>query len=83
MPEYLQSSMFEHQFWLEILMNHGQFIRDSLYPSEKEDIEQAKTFIQRYSNLHMQVGSLNELNASSFAETADEAAEQLNRRRFP
>ncbi|WP_102693924.1 DUF2935 domain-containing protein [Rummeliibacillus pycnus] len=82
MPEYLKSSIFEHQFWLQILMNHGQFIRDSLYPSEKEDIEKAKIFIHRFSDLHKQVESLKISDAISFAETADEATEQLKQFKF-
>ncbi len=79
MPDYLKSAVFEHLFWLEILKNHGQFIRDSLVPTEKEDIEKAQTFINKFSDLHKQVSLLNESNAVSFAITAEEATAELKK----
>jgi Domain of unknown function (DUF2935) len=42
---YRTSAIFEHKFWLQVLGDHGRFIRDSLYPSEKEKIKEAKEFV--------------------------------------
>lgn len=76
--DYLKSAKFEHLFWLEILMNHGQFIRDSLYPiSEKEDIEKAQSFADSFNKLHKEVSLLDETNAISFAEKVTETVEEL------
>nr|WP_205603803.1 DUF2935 domain-containing protein [Bacillus mesophilus] len=39
------------QFWLQVLGDHGRFIRDSLSPSETRHIETAKDFIQLFDQL--------------------------------
>nr|WP_223823606.1 DUF2935 domain-containing protein [Rummeliibacillus sp. TYF-LIM-RU47] len=80
--DYLKSAVYEHDFWLEILMNHGQFIRDSLYESEKEAIEKAKGFIERFKELHEKVKALDIASAPRFASEANEAAEQLKQFKF-
>lgn len=83
MQEYLKSATFEHLFWLEILMNHGQFIRDSLYPtSEKEDIEKAQSFVDRFDELHKEVSSLDETNAIFFAGKVDDTVEEFKQFKF-
>lgn len=77
LADYLQSAAFEHQFWLQVLGDHSMFIRDSLYPSKKQDIETANHFIHHFDQLLNQARSLNETNAISLAEAAEDAAEQL------
>ncbi|MEK3886242.1 DUF2935 domain-containing protein [Bacillus sp. FSL K6-3431] len=42
---------FEHEFWLQIMGDHARFILDSLSPSEKSDIEIAKTFKKSFDQL--------------------------------
>lgn len=64
---YLESAVFEHQFWLRVLGDHSRFIHDSLYPSQKKDIEKATYFIKHFDQLFSQVNALNETNAISFA----------------
>jgi len=69
--------MFEHRFWLRILKDHSQFMHDSLYPSEIEDIKRANSFILQFSQLLAYVNSIDANHAVSFSLTVDEAVEQL------
>ncbi|MEY9972390.1 hypothetical protein ABH966_002764 [Lysinibacillus sp. RC46] len=82
MSNYLQHAMFEHRFWLRILKDHSQFIHDSLYPSETEDIKRASAFILQFSQLLAYVNSIEANNAVSFSLTVDEAVEQLKQFKF-
>ncbi len=77
MSDYLQHAMFEHRFWLRILKDHSQFMHDSLYPSEIEDIKRANSFILQFSQLLAYVNSIDANHAVSFSLTVDEAVEQL------
>lgn len=83
MSNYVQHAVFEHKFWLEILKDHGQFIHDSLYPSEVEDINTANSFIHQFAQL---LAFANTLNASdvavTFALTVDETVEQFKQFKF-
>lgn len=36
-----QAIWFEHQFWLQILGDHGRFIFSNLSPEEKDEINRA------------------------------------------
>ena len=74
---YLKSAVFEHQFWLQVLGDHSRFIYDSLYPSEKEDISKAVSFIHHFDQLLSQVSSLNESNAILFTNNVEESVKQL------
>ncbi len=40
-----EKALYEHCFWLQILGDHARFIRDTLSPVEKEEIEKAEQFI--------------------------------------
>ncbi|MGM0844775.1 MAG: DUF2935 domain-containing protein [Bacillota bacterium] len=40
-----EKALYEHRFWLQILGDHARFIRDTLSPVEKEEIEKAEHFI--------------------------------------
>ncbi|MER2107563.1 MAG: DUF2935 domain-containing protein [Solibacillus sp.] len=77
MENYLKSAVFEHQFWLQVLGDHARFIHDSLYPSEKEDIVKAASFIHHFNQLLSQVSSLNEANVILFTNTVEESVKQL------
>ena len=77
MDNYMKSAVFEHQFWLQVLGDHSRFIHDSLYPSEKEDISKAASFIHRFDQLLSQVSSLNESNAISFTNNVEESVKDL------
>ena len=77
MVSYLESAVFEHQFWLHVLGDHARFIHDSLYPSEKEDIAKATSFIQDFDQLLSQITSLNQSNALPFANTVEESVTRL------
>lgn len=83
MSNYVQHALFEHRFWLEILKDHGQFIHDSLYPSETEDIKRANSFIHQFSQLLAFANTLNTSDvAVSFSLTVDEAVEQFKQFKF-
>lgn len=77
MANYLKSAIFEHEFWLEVLEDHARFIHDSLYPSERQDIEKASYFIQNFNQLLNKSRSLNESNAISFSISTENVVEQL------
>lgn len=42
---YENNALYEHRFWLQILGDHARFIRDTLSPLEKEEIDKAENFI--------------------------------------
>jgi hypothetical protein len=42
---YEDKALYEHRFWLQILGDHARFIRDTLSPVEKEEVEKAEQFI--------------------------------------
>jgi len=48
---YEALTLFEHRFWLQILGDHGRFIRDELSPIEKEEIQRAEIFIKIFDEL--------------------------------
>lgn len=78
MANYVQQAVFEHNFWLEILKNHGEFIYDSLYPSETENIKNASSFIQQFSELHSFAKTLHDINTLiSFSENVRKVVEQF------
>lgn len=78
MLNYVQQATFEHKFWLEILKDHGQFIHDSLYPSETENIKTANKFIHQFTQLLTFANSLNDANeAVTLAITVDDIVEQF------
>ncbi|WP_456278467.1 DUF2935 domain-containing protein [Bacillus sp. AK128] len=51
MKTYKETVSFELQFWLQVLGDHGRFIRDSLAPKETKHIEKAKAFIHLFDSL--------------------------------
>ncbi|WP_407652042.1 DUF2935 domain-containing protein [Aquibacillus koreensis] len=69
--------MFEHQFWLQVLGDHSRFIRDSLFPKEKDDIAISKQFVETFDELLEQSKALSEHNAIAFTKKAESAAEKL------
>ncbi|WP_407647356.1 DUF2935 domain-containing protein [Gracilibacillus oryzae] len=74
---YVKSAVFEHQFWLQVLGDHARFIHDSLYPSQREDIEKAKMFQTQYDELLTQAHTLNESNAIAFAIMTEDITKQF------
>lgn len=83
MLNYVEQAVFEHKFWLEILKDHGQFIHDSLYPSENENIQTANSFIHQFSQLQALINSLNAPNETvTFALTVDGVVEQFKQFKF-
>ncbi|GGF24146.1 hypothetical protein GCM10010954_23800 [Halobacillus andaensis] len=50
MKNYEESAAFEHSFWLQVLGDHARFIRDSLYPDEREAIHQAKNYAKTFND---------------------------------
>ena len=77
MANYLESAKFEHHFWLQVLGDHARFLHDSLYPSQKEDIEKATDFIHQFDQLLAQVDALNTSDAISFANNVEIPVKQL------
>ncbi|WP_077624145.1 DUF2935 domain-containing protein [Sediminibacillus massiliensis] len=77
MADYLQSASFEHQFWLQVLGDHSRFIRDSLYPSETNDVQTAASFVHTFDQLLNQSKSLTTTNVIAFTKQAEAAVDQL------
>ncbi|UED78533.1 DUF2935 domain-containing protein [Lysinibacillus sp. CD3-6] len=83
MSNYVQHAVFEHSFWLEILKDHSNFIHDSLYPSETEDINKAASFMQQFSQLLAFAKSINSPDVSiSFSVSIAETVEQFKQFKF-
>ncbi|MFH5184094.1 DUF2935 domain-containing protein [Paenibacillus sp. TAB 01] len=82
MPD--QEAQFEHQFWLQILGDHARFIHNTLYPSEKKDIELSEQFIQQFDTLleqsrgSLHPSQLSELNQEAYQATVRLRAYKLN-----
>ncbi|MFG6115929.1 DUF2935 domain-containing protein [Halobacillus sp. MO56] len=74
MRTYLEAAQFEHAFWLQILGDHARFIRDSLYPSETEDIEKTKQFITIFDEMGAKSKNLSFEEAKTFTKKAGEHA---------
>lgn len=65
---YVETARFEHLFWLQVLGDHARFIHDSLGPTEKEAIEQAKGFITTFDQLLNKVSDSDLVLLSQIAE---------------
>jgi hypothetical protein len=70
-----QQAIFEHQFWLQIMGDHGRFIFNALAPNETNDIKLAQQFIVRYDQLleeaRKQNTNLKEINYQALQVTAE------------
>lgn len=51
MQNFNEVALFEHRFWLQVLGDHARFIRDALSPTEKEKVEKANGFIDKFDEL--------------------------------
>lgn len=47
----IQSALYEHRFWLQILGDHARFILNTLSPVEQQDIQIASSYIEAYDQL--------------------------------
>ncbi|WP_017186908.1 DUF2935 domain-containing protein [Alkalibacillus haloalkaliphilus] len=74
---FLESAMFEHEFWLQVLGDHARFIRDSLYPTEEDDVEIAEYFIDEFDRLLERARRLSENEVISFTHETAQATEQM------
>lgn len=67
-----EMTIFEHQFWLQILGDHSRFIFDALSPKEIALVRQARDFIVLFDNLleksrkPLTVEELEELNCEAY-----------------
>lgn len=83
LSNYVQHAVFEHSFWLEILKDHSNFIHDSLYPSETEDIQKAHSFMEQFSQLLAFAKSIKAAEvAISFSLSVAEVVEQFKQFKF-
>lgn len=51
MTDYTTDCLFEHRFWLQILGEHAQFIRDGLGQSEPQEIAKAIELARKFDEL--------------------------------
>lgn len=49
--DYVQTALFEHRFWLQVLGDHARFFYTSLAPKEEEEIRGAIYFMNRFDRL--------------------------------
>ncbi|MGG0187125.1 DUF2935 domain-containing protein [Bacillus rhizoplanae] len=71
---YEESALFEHKFWLKVLGDHASFLENALAPKEKEEIQKAMYFEQKFDEL---LTKLQTANLISFAKEANEAANEI------
>lgn len=79
MKNYQDQATFEHLFWLQILGDHARFIRDSLYPSEKQTIEKAKGYVSLWDQYLQQVRQGNVQDMTAFSKNVGEKAREFHR----
>ncbi|QTM98099.1 DUF2935 domain-containing protein [Sediminibacillus dalangtanensis] len=77
MGDFIESAMFEHRFWLQVLGDHARFIRDSLYPSERKDVELAKRFVNRFDTLLEETETITHSNVIAFTKQAESAVDEM------
>ena len=73
---YEENALFEHRFWLRILEDHAHFITDALAPKEKEEIERAMYFIQKFDEKKKKIGTTDLI---ALAKAANEAANEIRK----
>ncbi|MDQ0256938.1 hypothetical protein J2S74_004383 [Evansella vedderi] len=70
---FREEALFELNFWLQVLGDHGRFIYDSLSPGETEYVETADYFIKRYDQLLAEARrSLNDKNLMTLLKQAND-----------
>jgi hypothetical protein len=75
---FIKEALFEHQFWLQILGDHGRFIHDALSPDERDRIGLANYFIQVFDELLDQSRmQLNEDQTYALTGKAQDFAEEI------
>lgn len=72
--DYEETALFEHKFWLKVLGDHSQFLLDALVPKEKEDIQMAMYFVEKFDGL---LNNVHTVDLISFAKDAKQAAESI------
>ncbi|MBB6454092.1 hypothetical protein HNQ94_002543 [Salirhabdus euzebyi] len=77
MKTFEESAVFEHTFWLQVLGDHARFIRDSLYPQESKEIEQAKSFRTLFDDFLHWAHHIGENDLISFTNDIVEAANKF------
>lgn len=75
---FMKDTLYEHQFWLQILGDHGRFIYDALSPDERDKIGLAYYFIQVFDELLGQSRlQLNEDQIYRLTRQAQDFAEEI------
>lgn len=59
---FVDQTLFEHLFWLQVLGDHSRFIFSALSPIEKETIEETRKFIEIFDQL---LGEARQVNSVS------------------
>jgi hypothetical protein len=72
--DFQKAAIFEHKFWLQVLGDHGRFLRDALSPAETEAIETAIYFINVFDQLLNQVENADLI---ALSRRADEEAKKI------
>jgi len=72
--DFQSAAMFEHRFWLQVLGDHGRFIRDALAPTEKKEIDTATYFIYTFDRL---LQSVDATDLVQLSKKADEEAKKI------
>lgn len=72
--DFQSAAKFEHRFWLQVLGDHGRFIRDALAPSEKKEIDTATYFIYTFDRL---LQSVEAADLVQLSKKADEEAKKI------
>lgn len=67
---YEEAASFELRFWLQVLGDHGRFLKGALHPDEQKDIKEAEAFIAIFDSLLASMGhtDLKELSRKALDE---------------
>lgn len=72
--DFQKAAIFEHRFWLQVLGDHGRFLRDALSPKETEEIKAATYFITIFDQLLNEVAHADLI---ALSRRADEEAKKI------
>jgi hypothetical protein len=75
---YVESALFEHRFWLQVLGDHARFLLMTLGPIEEGDIQKAHSFLFIFDDLLVRARrSLSETEVAALNQEVYHYAEQM------
>ncbi|WP_079479150.1 DUF2935 domain-containing protein [Halobacillus salinus] len=74
---YQDSAQFEHLFWNQVLGDHARFIKTSLYPSQKDEIQEANGWIERFDSYVLGIRNKEVADFKNFSQAVKQKVEEF------